>query len=260
MRRLTLLVALLALAVAPAAGAAPAKDEKSGRADGTPGAPTAREHGPRPTGTPGETGPSSPGREGPVHSPVRVAPMFRDVTEEDIADILAFLGENMPWARVELERVREAEPDHFRQACRHMRFEIAQLRQLKERDPEAFRKIIEEKQLKSRAQDLATKAREAADPAERDAFTAELRKVLDRLFDVELANREVQIRQLEQRLDSLKQELKDRAANREQVIKTRLEDALKGKKDPEFKFGDEPRPSQKREKPEKERADLPEKK
>jgi hypothetical protein len=110
---------------------------------------------------------------------VRVAPIFRDVTEADIADILAFVDENMPWLRPELDRQRATSADQVRQVFRHLRYEVAQLKDLKSRDPEAFRKAIEEKQLRFRSQDLAAKARAAADPAERDALTEELRKVID---------------------------------------------------------------------------------
>ena len=83
---------------------------------------------------------------------------------------------------------------------------------------------------------LSLSARAATDDTERAAFTEELRKVIDKLFDVELATREAQAAQLESRLDALRAELKTRSANREQVVKTRLDDMLKGKKEPEHKF------------------------
>jgi len=191
------------------------------------------------------------GQAGDGRGQMRVAPIFRDVTEADITEILAFVDENMPWMRPELDRTRAASPDQFRQLCRHLRYEIAQLKDLKERDPEGFRKAIEEKQLRFRAQDLANKARAATDPAERDALVEELRKIIDKLFDVELATREAQVAQLEGRMEALRQELKTRAANRQQIVKTRLDDMLKGKKEGDHKYRPDSRPPDKGDRHEK---------
>ena len=69
----------------------------------------------------------------------------------------------------------------------------------------------------------------ATDPKERDAMTEALRQVIDRLFDVEMATRQAQIRQLEQRLGDLREDLKNRAAARQEAIKKRLDDMLKGR-------------------------------
>jgi len=158
---------------------------------------------------------------------MRVAPMFRDVTDEDVAEILKFVGEHMPWMKADLEKMRQSDAGRFRQVSRHLRFEIAQLQRLKEQDPDAFRRAIEEKQLKFRSQELAAKVRAAADPKERVAQRGELRNVLDRLFDAETATRAAQIRQLESRLLALRKELQDRAAARREIVDKRLEDMLK---------------------------------
>jgi predicted RNA-binding Zn ribbon-like protein len=182
---------------------------------------------------------------------MRVPPIFREVTDADIADIMAFVNENLPWYKPELERLRDSEPDHFRQVCRHLRFEVAQLRDLKKRDPEGFRKAIEEKQLRFRAQDLAAKARAATDPTEREAMVQELRRVIERLFDAEMATRQAQIGQLNERLNDLRQELAQRAANREQIIQTRVEDALKPKREQESKYRLDSKGAEKPEKTEK---------
>lgn len=230
------LVAAAAVVIGLALVAGPlfAKDTRAGRDDGTAlaAASTSKAAKPAPQPSGGDRDNQGPdGRGG-----VRVAPIFRDVTDAEIAEILAFIDQNMPWMRPDLDRQRESDLEHSRQVYRHLRYEVAQLKELKARDPAAFGKAIEEKQLRFRAQDLAAKARAATDDTERAAFTEELRKVIDKLFDVELATREAQAAQLESRLDALRAELKTRSANREQVVKARLDDMLKGKKEPEHKF------------------------
>ncbi|MBM4017621.1 MAG: hypothetical protein FJ288_04705 [Planctomycetes bacterium] len=224
---------VLTVALAALVSAAPilAKDDKPGRPEGSAAPSGARP--PRPAPSPGgEAGRESADQEG--RGPVRVAPMFRDLTDADIADIMAFVGENMPWLKAELERMRDADATHFRTVCRHLRFEVRQLQDLKRRDPEGFRKAIEEKQLRFQAQDLASKARAAADSPERDGLVLALRRVIERLFDVEMATRGAQIGQLEGRLEELRRELKQRAAKRDEIVTGRLEDALRASKEPEY--------------------------
>ncbi len=178
--------------------------------------------------------PSSPGRDsregregsgGHLHP----SPIFSNVTDEDIAAIMTFVDANMPWLRPELDKMRDSDADRYRQVMRHLRFEIGQLKELREHNPEAFRKALEERQLQYRAYDLAAKARAATDPKERDAFVEQLRAVAEKLVDAEIVTREAQVRQLEQRLDTLRQELKQREAARQQIIQSRLDELLKGK-------------------------------
>jgi len=222
------------------AGLALAKEEKPVRADGQPAA--GQEKPARPTKPP--EGMRDEGREG-HRPPMRVPHIFRDVTDQDIAEIFAFVDEYMPWMRPDLEKTRDTDPDHFRQVCRNLRFEIAQLKSLKTQDEAAFRKAIEERQLRYRAQDLAAKARAATDPKERDALVEALRAVVDQLLAAEFATREAQIRQLEHRLDDLRQELKTRGASRPAIVNSRIEEMLKPKREPESKPRSEPRPTEK---------------
>jgi hypothetical protein len=185
---------------------------------------TAGPPGPPPKGPPDEG--RSRERE---RDSMRVAPMFRDITDEDVAQIMAFVGENMPWLKPELEKLKETDQARFRQVCRHMRFDIAQLKNLKESDPEAFKNAIEERLLRARAGELAVKIRAATDAVERDALKADLRKVIDQLFDKETLVRNAQIREVEKRLDVLRKDLQDRAAKRDEIVEKRVDDMVKGR-------------------------------
>ncbi len=86
-----------------------------------------------------------------------------------------------------------------------------------------------------RAVDLAAKARTAEDPQEKEAFTKELRKVIDRMFGLELATHEAHIRGLEERIEQLRRELKERAEHRREIVEKRLKEALEGKPEPPFR-------------------------
>jgi hypothetical protein len=218
------LAAICAAAALLWCGSVLAKDENPGRADGQPAA--GQEKPSHPARPP--EGMRDEGREG-HRPPMRVPNIFRNVTDQDIADIFAFVDEYMPWMRPDLEKVRDTDFDHFRQVCRNLRFEIAQLKNFKTQDEAAFRKAIEEKQLRYRAQDLAAKARAATDPKEREALVEALRGVVDQLLSAEFTTRAAQIRQLEHRLDDLRQDLKQREASRQTAVNNRIEELLKPK-------------------------------
>jgi len=250
------LVAVSSLAMAEEGGPKPAPDGPRRGPDGMQRRPGSR--GPRPARPPDGERP----RFG-EHSPFGRGPsIFRDVTDEQIETILAFMKEHMPWRLESLQKMRESDLERFRQFCRRLRFEIAQLQQLKGRDEAAFRKAIEERELKMQALALAHKIRETEDPGEKEKLTRQLREVLNRTFDLELATHEAHIRGLDERIEQLRRELKERAEHRSEVLEKRLKEALQGKRETPFRGppkGPPRRPKYHKEgsRPDKPRGDKP---
>jgi len=150
--------------------------------------------------------------------------MFRDVTDEEVNDILAFTRENMPQVNAELVKMKDSDPSHFKQMCRRLRFEIRQLRELKTSNPEAFAKAIEEKQLQAHAREVAQSFRKSSDPTERDRLKTELRGTLQKLLDAELITKRAQIRRLEDSLKRVRDELQERETHRDDVVSKQLDE------------------------------------
>ena len=208
---------------------------------------TANPEGPRPKGPPPSTGPGQPHRPRPSttpHGPPRrggrgpfgrqhVPPMFRDLTDKQVGEILTFVREKMPWRYERLKALQESNPDLFRRTCRRLRFEIDQLRRLEKGDPEAYQAALEEHRLRTLVADLAARARQAGSTEERNRRVAELRDVLQRLFDAERKAREAQIRELEQRIHQLRQQLAERGQQRDRIIEELLERLLSGRQGPD---------------------------
>ena len=247
MRKVVLVLIVLAAAPLAAGLALAAVDDSGTRAQPAAAAPRAgipaADKPGSPAGPPASRRP--PDADRPEHRGAwrpRTPTIFRDATEEEIADIMAFTGEHLPWLCQDLEKMRQSDPDHFRQTCRRLRFEVSQLRSLKERDAAAFQKAIEERQLRLRALGLASKIRAATDAKEQEALTAALRQVLDKMFDAEMVTREANIRGIEERLETLRQELKARAAHRQEVRQKRLEEMLKGNPESVFAPSERPQP------------------
>ena len=153
--------------------------------------------------------------------------IFRDVTDQDIRDVLQFTQEYLPALHESLLQMQESDPARFRPLCRRLRFEIGQLKALQKIDEAAFQKALEEKQLQFLARNLADRFRAAQDPAERDRLRTQLRETVGKLFDDELATREAHIRLLKKKLDDLRAELHERADHREAIVRNRTEEMLK---------------------------------
>jgi len=169
-------------------------------------------------------------REHSGHGEHREMPMgpgiFRDVTDQDISDVLQFTQQHLPMLHEALQQMRESEPARFRALCRRLRFEIGQLKALKKTDEAAFQKALEEKQLQFLARNAADRLRAAQEPAERDRLRTQLRETVGKLFDAELATREAHIRLLEKKLEEIRAELRERAAQRDALLDKRLEEMI----------------------------------
>jgi len=158
--------------------------------------------------------------------------IFRDVTDEQVENILAFVRKYMPWRVESLQKMQESEPEQFRQLCRRLRFEVSQLLHLKDRDEAAFHKAIEERRIRMRAAELAQRVRETRSPQEREALVQELRGVINEMFELEMATQEAHIRGLEERIEQLRRELRDRAEHRREIVEQRLREAMEDRPEP----------------------------
>ena len=178
---------------------------------------------------PPRRGPPGPGRHG--FDRRHVPPMFQKLTDEQVEEILAFVKEKMPWRYERLKTLQEEDPDAFRRTCWRLRFEIGQLQRLKKDNPDAYEAALEEHRLRARADALAEQARRAESDAAREKAVAELRGVLYRLFDAEGKAREAQIRQFEERIRHLREQLAQRARQRDRIVDWLLERMLSGRQD-----------------------------
>jgi len=144
--------------------------------------------------------------------------MFHTPDQEQTEEVWAFVREHMPWRVEGLEKLRDERPEMFKAMTRRLRFEIGQLKRLQESDPKAFQAALEEGALRYRSIELTGQIRQTDDPERRKALTAELRGVVERLLEAEQKAREAQVRELEERLQRLRDQIRERAEHRQDVI------------------------------------------
>jgi len=203
----------------------------------------------RPPGPRGNGAPSADKSHWPSHRPGgrfsgegrgpfghrRGPPIFQELTDEEIEQVLAFTRETFPERYEQLKGLRESNPQMFRYACRRLRFEIGQLQHLKKTDKEAYRAAIEERRLKERAADLARRIRQAESEDERRKLTEELQDVASRVFDAEMKARKAQLHELDKRIEAFRRHLEERANQRDAIVKHTVEEYLEGRRDEGWK-------------------------
>jgi hypothetical protein len=148
------------------------------------------------------------------------------MSDEEVAaleeELYEWLSEVAPGRAEELRRLREEEPQRYRDAIRFSIRWMRMMRRLQEKDPEAYEAEIRIVRLESRSQELARRYREAHSDEERRQIEQELTGVLNDLFDVREARREREIRQLERHLAEMREQLQRRRQNKTAIVERRL--------------------------------------
>ena len=94
------------------------------------------------------------------------------------------------------------------------------------RDQELYQQLLTEFELERETRDIANQARNLPEGRQREEKIDQLRGLLGEIFDLKQENRRVEIRQLEQQLDILKQNLADREAMKARIIDNRINQLL----------------------------------
>lgn len=174
---------------------------------------------------PGPRGPDGEVREG------RDGRGPRAFTQEDRERVLSEIREHNPELAKQIDAAREQSPESADQFLRFIGDKMRGMRELRDRDPESYQLRKTEvqglfKMLKLR-KEYAEAAKSNADKARLDAIKGELRVVMGELWDTRQKLDETQLRELEKRVERMKQEAKKRTESREQVINERTDSVIR---------------------------------
>jgi hypothetical protein len=148
------------------------------------------------------------------------------LTPEQEAEVLNYLKEMRPEQSEELLKWKDRRPEQYRRALSRAFREMRYVEDLKERDPELYKIVSQEKQLESQSQTLARQYRNTDDEKEKKRIEEDLMKLLDQVFDLRQMNYESEIERLEKRLAEAKERNVERLANKSEIVQRRLEELL----------------------------------
>ena len=148
----------------------------------------------------------------------------RPLTDEQIDAAVEIVRRMHPkWAE-EIDRAMDEHPERVRQMIsRNPR--LRYMLELRERNPELFELRIEDARLSREQHELSRDlraAREEGDEAEADQLHGRLVEVVTEHFDIRQRIREIELKQLEARLDELRHELEERTEQRDKLIDERV--------------------------------------
>jgi hypothetical protein len=178
-------------------------------------------------GGPGmQGGPDSPGGQGGPGAQGNMMPFQLRYSEEEVQNVLKQVEKDDPEFYTELINLKEKMPGEFQNIIRDLIEESRGLQELKDHDPEAYKEALKTKSLERKERQLSRKYRESKNDAEKKDIEADLKPVLDELFDLHLKQRQREVKRLEEQLAKIKQDIEERKENKDKIIENRLADLI----------------------------------
>jgi hypothetical protein len=191
---------------------------------------------PRPTiREPREPGPMQPpgAREGEPPSPPRGGPRepfggrggregMPELSPAQIDRILAFLQDHDPERAEKLKQLRERDPQSFLRLIREVGDQIRHTERLRETDPAEHERMTKMLSMEREIQQIAEKSRQAESADDRAKLKERLKERLSALFDLRESGREREVVELEKRLAELKKILKERRERKAEIVERRI--------------------------------------
>ena len=147
---------------------------------------------------------------------------FHKMSEEDEKELLKNLNRNL---KTELEVIKRVTKNKYFQFLRESQFKNMRMPFLVKKEKEAHEREqkIFEAEIKTEA--LAVKY-ETAKEGQKQSIKNDLRKELNKLFEIKETRRKQEVEQLEQELKKLKKSLVARQKNKNNIIERRLQELL----------------------------------
>lgn len=142
--------------------------------------------------------------------------------------ILNFLKQYEPELHKDALMLRDKDPKRFAELLKEFASDVRNLMDLQRRNVPLFEVTLEDRRLAYRALQVSKELRDCVlKPETREAKTKELNRIVRDQFNVRQQKRQMELAELQQKLDSLKHELEDRESNKDDLIAQRVNDLLK---------------------------------
>lgn len=154
-------------------------------------------------------------------------PVIGKLSEQEREEAMGFIKKYGGDLRLRiLEGLKWSAPLEYEHHLRRSLMKKRDLERLMETNESLYHSLLEILELERRSFDLAEKYRDTESEEEREVIKGELREILSRGFDLKQNERGERIKNLEQEITKLKNELDDRAENKDEIVKRRLESLL----------------------------------
>lgn len=158
----------------------------------------------------------------------------QEVSKEVEAKAVALLNLVAPFRLADLEALKKANPQDYKQRVANYADRMRQLEELQQIDPERYKLRLDEMTLEQKSIYLGEQYRKEKSAEERARLKTELAALLDHLFDIRGKNKATEIRNLEAEIARLKEALAERQRSKKEIVRARLDELLGEKTIPEW--------------------------
>ena len=177
-----------------------------------------------------DKGPSRWGRGGGPGGENAVERMQRMQRKHE--EYLDWLKENYPEEAQELEKVRQENPELYMRRVMHSGRKYGRIAEAAKDNPELAAVLKEDLELKDERDEIIQKLRSAED-GDKEALTAELKEIISKRFDLIVQRKQLQHKQLLEKLEKLKKQIEESEteaakweATKDEKVESRLKELI----------------------------------
>ena len=181
------------------------------------------------------------GGDGPRRGKRPARGLWGRMSDGEKAEFEFFLEEHFPKMYLEIQTLQERNPDGFDRRIGRVVYDIRQMMDLMETQPERGALMIQERQLKFQMRRQARRYHSAKNPEGREKAKEQFRELCAQSFDCRHQRREMEIRELEARIAELQLRHEEAATMRDELIDREVEEHLSREPGPRGPKGRRPR-------------------
>ena len=148
-------------------------------------------------------------------------------------ELVAFWQELEPEKLQQLQQLKNR-PELYYLMLKDLRGEMEELQRLRRRSPQRFQEIVESKRLSRQTWELARRYEKEFAPAVKTEIKQELRRVLEKIFQLKIRRHEKEIQHLLNEVNQLKSRLQRYIEHKDRIIDKRVSRMLKQNNSLEF--------------------------
>lgn len=139
-------------------------------------------------------------------------------------ETVAFLESRLPETFAGLQQLRQNEPALYEVEVRNLGHLVRHYRELEKNAPELAEGLLRAHRLDHQCRQLAERIRAAPNDPEKTRLKQQLQQTLDEIFELRIAERELEVKHLERELNHIRSLLDTRRQAKDQIIERRMRD------------------------------------
>ena len=139
-------------------------------------------------------------------------------------EVIAFVEANLPETFAGLQELKRHDPGAFPHEVRMLGHLVRRYNELKRVAPELAAGLLRAHRLDAQCRKTAEEMRRTEDEAQKARLKQQLQEMLNEIFDLRLAERELEVKHLERELTKIRTMLETRREAKGQIVERRLRD------------------------------------